>query len=101
MRSSAFAAVAVVLCIQVAVAAAPVLPKSAAVTRKRSIGAAATKPLSPSEALAAFRVPADLEVERVLAEPTVRQPLFVDWDERADVGGRIYSISVSGRPQDG
>lgn len=46
------------------------------------------KPLSPADALRAFRVPADLEVEQVLAEPTVRQPLFVDWDER----GRMWVV---------
>lgn len=46
------------------------------------------KPLSPAEALKAFRVPADLEVETVLAEPTLRQPLFIDWDAR----GRMWVV---------
>jgi putative membrane-bound dehydrogenase-like protein len=88
MRQFASAALAVVLGIQIAFAAAPALPKAAAVPRKHSIEAAATEPLSPAQALQAFRVPADLEVEQVLAEPTVRQPLFVDWDER----GRMWVV---------
>lgn len=48
----------------------------------------ANSALSPIESQKAFRVPADLEVETVLAEPTVRQPLFIDWDER----GRMWVV---------
>ncbi|HUE15812.1 MAG TPA: PVC-type heme-binding CxxCH protein [Planctomycetaceae bacterium] len=58
-----------------------------------SVGAP-TKPLSPADALRAFRVPADLEVEQVLAEPDVRQPLFVDWDER----GRMWVVEYNQYP---
>ena len=40
----------------------------------------------PAEALAALKTPDDLVVEQVLTEPDVRQPLFIDFDER----GRLW-----------
>ena len=46
----------------------------------------AAKP--PAEALAALKTPDDLVVEQVLAEPEVRQPLFIDFDER----GRLWVV---------
>ncbi len=88
MRAITSAVVAAVMCIQVAFAATPTPPKKAAAVSKRPIDSTTTKPLSPAEALRAFRVPADLEVEQVLAEPNVRQPLFVDWDQR----GRMWVV---------
>ena len=88
MRAIASAVVAAVMCIQVAFAATPTPPKKAAAVSKRPIDSTTTKPLSPAVALRAFRVPADLEVEQVLAEPNVRQPLFVDWDAH----GRMWVV---------
>lgn len=45
-------------------------------------------PLSPAAALASFTVAADLELEQVLAEPVVRQPVFCNFDER----GRLWVV---------
>ncbi|HXJ59750.1 MAG TPA: PVC-type heme-binding CxxCH protein, partial [Verrucomicrobiae bacterium] len=45
-------------------------------------------PLSPAEAAQTFTVPADLEWEQVLAEPEVRQPVFLNFDER----GRMWVV---------
>ncbi|MGH7134475.1 MAG: PVC-type heme-binding CxxCH protein, partial [Pirellulales bacterium] len=42
----------------------------------------------PTEALAALKTPDDLLVEQVLVEPDVRQPLFIDFDER----GRMWVV---------
>ena len=42
--------------------------------------------LSPAESLKRFTVPADLEIDQVLTEPIVRQPLFLKFDER----GRLW-----------
>ena len=59
-----------------------VMPREQALELAR----AATSALSPADALAAFTVPDDLEIETVLTEPEVRQPLFMSWDER----GRLW-----------
>ena len=45
-------------------------------------------PLSPSESAARFKVPDDLEMEQLLAEPEVRQPVFLNFDER----GRMWVV---------
>jgi putative membrane-bound dehydrogenase-like protein len=45
-------------------------------------------PLSPSAALRSFKVPGDLELEQVLAEPVVRQPVSISFDER----GRLWVV---------
>ena len=45
-------------------------------------------PLSPAESLARFTVAEDLEIEQVLAEPIVRQPVFLSFDER----GRLWVV---------
>ena len=45
-------------------------------------------PLSPAQALAAFQVPDDLRVDLVLAEPVVRQPVSLSFDER----GRLWVV---------
>jgi putative membrane-bound dehydrogenase-like protein len=42
----------------------------------------------PAEGLAALKTPDDLVVEQVLCEPDVRQPLFIDFDER----GRMWVV---------
>ena len=45
-------------------------------------------PLPPSAALASFKVPDDLQLELVLAEPIVRQPVSIIFDER----GRLWVV---------
>jgi putative heme-binding domain-containing protein len=45
-------------------------------------------PLSPEEALKSLKVPDDLELEQVLTEPEVRQPLNISFDER----GRLWVL---------
>jgi putative heme-binding domain-containing protein len=45
-------------------------------------------PLTPAESLARFAVAEDLEIEQVLAEPIVRQPVFLNFDER----GRLWVV---------
>jgi len=44
--------------------------------------------LSPAESAKSFKVPDDLEIEQVLAEPVVRQPVFLNFDER----GRMWVV---------
>jgi putative heme-binding domain-containing protein len=44
--------------------------------------------LEPAEALKLLSTPADLELEQVLAEPHVAQPIYMDFDER----GRMWVI---------
>jgi putative membrane-bound dehydrogenase-like protein len=46
------------------------------------------KPFPPAESLKQFVVPADLRIDQVLAEPIVRQPLFLNFDER----GRLWVV---------
>jgi putative membrane-bound dehydrogenase-like protein len=45
-------------------------------------------PLAPRAALASFTVPDDLQLELVLAEPEVRQPVSISFDER----GRLWVV---------
>jgi putative heme-binding domain-containing protein len=45
-------------------------------------------PLAPRQALAAFQVPGDLRIDLVLAEPIVRQPVSISFDER----GRLWVV---------
>ncbi|QDV15644.1 Cytochrome c [Gimesia panareensis] len=44
---------------------------------------------SPADSLKQFTVPEDLKLEQVLAEPIVRQPIFLNFDER----GRMWVIN--------
>jgi putative heme-binding domain-containing protein len=44
--------------------------------------------LMPAESAKSFTVPDDLEIEQVLAEPIVRQPVFLNFDER----GRMWVV---------
>ena len=53
------------------------------------------KPLSPAESLARFKVPDDLAVDIVLAEPTITQPLFLDFDSR----GRLWLLEYRQYPE--
>jgi putative heme-binding domain-containing protein len=67
-----------------------------ALNRQPSTGSAASLhpasppagPLAPAQALAAFHVPDDLKLELVLAEPVVRQPVSLSFDER----GRLWVV---------
>src|SRR5262245_4271045 len=45
-------------------------------------------PLSPSEAATRFVIHEDLALDQVLAEPIVRQPVFLNFDER----GRLWVV---------
>ncbi|MEO8428289.1 MAG: PVC-type heme-binding CxxCH protein [Verrucomicrobiota bacterium] len=45
-------------------------------------------PLSPEESFKRFHVADDLEIEQVLAEPIVKQPVFLNFDER----GRMWVV---------
>jgi putative heme-binding domain-containing protein len=47
-----------------------------------------TPVVPPDQALKTFTVPEDLKLELVLAEPQVRQPLHLTWDER----GRLWVV---------
>ncbi|MDB4679789.1 c-type cytochrome [Planctomycetaceae bacterium] len=51
-------------------------------------------PLPPAEAIKTFTVPEDLELEFVLAEPQVQQPLFMNFDER----GRLWVMNYRQYP---
>ncbi|MFM7040054.1 MAG: PVC-type heme-binding CxxCH protein [Planctomycetaceae bacterium] len=53
-----------------------------------------TDPLSPAEALARFQTPSDLQVELVVADPVIAQPLFMSWDER----GRLWVMEYRQYP---
>src|SRR5437764_1364994 len=53
-----------------------------------------SKPLAPTEALNKFHVPEDLEIEQVLAEPIVAQPVFMNFDER----GRMWVVQYRQYP---
>lgn len=44
--------------------------------------------LKPAEALAALKIPADLQIEQVLTEPAIGQPIFCRFDER----GRLWVV---------
>lgn len=53
------------------------------------------KPLSPQQSMELFKVPDDLEVELVLSEPTISQPLFMNFDER----GRLWVLEYLQYPE--
>ena len=46
------------------------------------------RPIRAAEAAKSFTVPDDLEIELVLAEPIIRQPVFLNFDER----GRMWVV---------
>ena len=55
-------------------------------------------PRPPRAALASFKVPGDLQLELVLAEPIVRQPVSISLRRTgAALGGSVPAISVSRR----
>ncbi|MBM4069246.1 MAG: c-type cytochrome [Planctomycetes bacterium] len=61
---------------------------AAALARRMFPVKGAVKRLSPANALKLFKTPADLVIEQVLAEPVVRQPVFLNFDER----GRMWVV---------
>ena len=56
--------------------------------RKPAAGAEQDGPLTPADSLAAFKIFDDLKIEQVLAEPVIRQPLHLSWDDR----GRLWVV---------
>ncbi|MDG1894301.1 MAG: c-type cytochrome [Fuerstiella sp.] len=60
------------------------------VTRRKGDNA----PLTPQEAEKNFQVPDDLEIQLVLSEPEIAQPLFMTWDER----GRMWVMEYRQYP---
>src|SRR5216117_3040093 len=56
--------------------------------------AADSKPLSPAGSLSKFHIADDLEIEQVLAEPLVAQPVFLNFDER----GRMWVVQYRQYP---
>lgn len=50
------------------------------------------RPLSPAEAQKSFRLPPGFRIELVAAEPLIREPTGVCWDER----GRLYVSELHG-----
>jgi len=51
-------------------------------------------PLTPKQAEQAFETPDDLEVQLVLSDPEIAQPLFMTWDER----GRMWLMEYRQYP---
>lgn len=51
-------------------------------------------PLTPKEAEQAFETPDDLDVQLVLSDPQIAQPLFMTWDER----GRLWLMEYRQYP---
>ena len=50
--------------------------------------------LGPAESLASMQVADDLAIDQVLAEPTMRQPVFLNFDER----GRMWVVQYAQYP---
>lgn len=53
-----------------------------------------TDPLSPEQAIKSFEVTDDLQLDQVLTEPHIGQPLFINWDER----GRLWVMNYQQYP---
>ena len=70
---------------------APKVSQFATVIRRE----AQQTPLSPRESMDHFKVPDDLQVDLVLAEPIVSQPLFMNFDER----GRLWVMQYLQYPE--
>lgn len=69
--------------------------KSATVSAERKLAPETQEnPLTPEESLARFKVADDLEIEQVLAEPIVAQPVFLNFDER----GRMWVVQYRQYP---
>ncbi len=52
-------------------------------------------PLPPAEAEKSFKLPEDLEIKNVLAEPVISQPLHISFDER----GRLWLVEYRQYPE--
>jgi len=73
------------------VAAAPKVSPFATVIRRE----AQQTPLTPAASMDHFKVPEDLQVDLVLSEPLVTQPLFLNFDER----GRMWVMQYRQYPE--
>jgi putative membrane-bound dehydrogenase-like protein len=51
-------------------------------------------PLTPEDARKSFSVPADLQIDQLLAEPEIMQPVFINFDER----GRMWVVEYRQYP---
>jgi len=59
-----------------------------------ALGQALAGPFSPSESLGKFEIFDDLEIDQLLAEPLVKQPVFLNFDER----GRMWVVQYQQYP---
>jgi putative heme-binding domain-containing protein len=73
------------------IVSAPEVSRFATVIRREAQSSA----LSPQESMAHFKVPDDLQVDLVLSEPIVSQPLFMNFDER----GRLWVMQYLQYPE--
>ena len=73
------------------VVAAPKVSRFATVIRRE----AQQEALSPQQSMDHFKVPDDLQVDLVLAEPLVSQPLFMNFDQR----GRLWVMQYLQYPE--
>ncbi len=53
-----------------------------------------SKPVAPQQALALFRLPADLQINLVASEPEIAQPVFLNFDQR----GRLWVVQYNQYP---
>lgn len=67
----------------------------AAVVLARVVMAEPGAPLAPADALRSFKVAEDLELELVLHEPEIPQPVFLSFDER----GRMWVVEFRQYPK--
>lgn len=77
-------------------AALAAAPKPAAQNAASAAVAAPTPegPLPPAEAMKRFQIAGDLEIEQVLSEPLIAQPVFLNFDER----GRMWVVEYRQYP---
>ena len=54
-------------------------------------------PVKPKKALTLFRYPGDLNMDLVLAEPQINQPVFMNFDHR----GRLWVVQYNQYPYPG
>ncbi|MFO1496877.1 MAG: PVC-type heme-binding CxxCH protein [Verrucomicrobiota bacterium] len=68
---------------------------AAGVSARTSLHQVQEQPFGPADSLARFTVADDLQIEEVLAEPIVRQPVFMQFDER----GRLWVVQYLQYPE--
>src|SRR6516165_980499 len=73
---------------------APMLIATVGVLAGQSDAPQAKGGLSPKDSLRSFTVAADLELDQVLSEPEISQPVFVNFDER----GRLWVVEYRQYP---